>query len=65
MRINKNNFRKRRDTLGLTLGQLSMVCDIAIPDLSNIERSNRQANPSWRERLAMALKISEINLFGG
>lgn len=63
--MKKNNVRKRRDTLGLTLGQLSMVCGIAIPDLSNIERGNRQAFPSWRERLAMALKVSEKNLFGG
>jgi transcriptional regulator with XRE-family HTH domain len=52
--------RKKR---GWSQHALGSRCGIPVPTISAIERGRLYVWPGWRRRLAMALKVSEAELF--
>ena len=58
-----NRIREERLKKGWSLTKLTQLTGISSSDLSQIERGLRPLFPSWQERIAKALGISESDLF--
>lgn len=56
-------LREVRIKKGLTLNRVSAITGISASDISMLERGLRPCYPSWRRRLAMALKVPAPELF--
>lgn len=59
----QNQVREFREKAGLSQAELARRSRTASPNLSAVERGERQAWPKLRRRLARALKCSESDLF--
>jgi len=60
-----NRLTEIRKQKGLSQLRLAMLTGIQPPDLSRIETGRLKPYPSWRKKLARALKVPESELFGG
>jgi acyl-CoA thioesterase YciA len=60
----RNKVRYWRDKRGLTQPGLAAKAGCSVTLLSDIERGNRKLNEDVRDRLAQALDISVLQLFG-
>ena len=58
-----HKLRKRRTSLGLSLGDLSRLSGSTVPTLSHIERGTRDVKLSTLVSLASALRLELPNLF--
>ena len=56
-------IRAERQRRGWSQTRLTMKTGIAQSDISAIESGKRYCPPAWRRRLALALEVSEAELF--
>jgi transcriptional regulator with XRE-family HTH domain len=58
-----NRVRRERQRREWSQTRLSALTGIAGSDISAIENGKRYVPPGWRRRLAVALRVSELELF--
>jgi len=61
----KNRLRAIREAKGISQLRLSYLTGVQPSAISRVENGHMAAFPGWRKRFALALKVSEKDIFGG
>jgi len=59
-----NRLRQVRDEQGVSQLHLAYLTGIQPSAISRVENGHMAAYPNWRKRFALALKVSECDIFG-
>ena len=62
---NPNRIRELRVAKGLTQGQLGEMIGVGVAHVSRMENGKRDLTQYWMEKLAVALDVAPVDLFGG